>query len=74
MSVQLSSVDRTAQLQLQKQQLEAQKLLLKTTTPDGAAASEELEKAVDESLEKISKELKSSRPHSPSVDRYESGE
>ena len=74
MSVQLPSIDRTAQLQLQKQQLEAQKLLLKTTTPDGAAAPKELEQAVDESLEKISKELKSARPHSPSVDWYESGQ
>lgn len=72
MSMSLSPAD--AALSLQKQLLEAQKLLLKATTPDGAAAPEALEDAVEETLEKVSEEQqKHARPHVPSVDRYEPG-
>ncbi|MCI8415867.1 MAG: hypothetical protein HFF00_09600 [Ruminiclostridium sp.] len=71
MSMSWSPADAT--LSLQKQLLEAQKLLLKATTPDGAAAPEALEEAVEESLETVREELKRARPHVPSMDRYEPG-
>lgn len=72
MAISFSPADNT--LQLQKQLLEAQKLLLKATTPDGAAAPEELEKAVEEALDKVSQEQqKQARPHMPAADRYEPG-
>lgn len=61
---------RQAELQTQKLLLENQALLLKATTPDGAAAPTELQEVVDQALEDVSAQLQKEKA-APRLDRYE---
>ncbi len=51
--------DKAAELQVKRQQLQNQMLLLKATGTDSAGASTEAQKAVAEALEKVTAELRS---------------
>lgn len=59
-----------AKLQTQKLMLENQALLLKATTPDGAAAPTELQEAVDDALEEVSNQLQKEKA-APRLDSYQ---
>jgi len=56
---QAEQVDKVAELQTKRQQLQNQMLLLKATGTDSAGATAETEKVVEEALKKVSAELRS---------------
>ncbi len=56
---QAEQVDKVAELQTKRQQLQNQMLLLKATGTDSAGAAAETEKVVAEALEKVTAELRS---------------
>ena len=81
MSVQISQVqphfslrqtqDLVSRLQLQRQQLQDQLLLLRTTGTDAAAVPEEVQEVLQDRLEEVSADLRSAKAEAAAFDRYE---
>ena len=63
--------DTVSRLQTQRQQLQDQLLLLRTTGTDTAAVPEEVQEVLQDRLEEVSADLRSAKAESAAFDRYE---